>query len=419
MEAPTATTTTGVVCPFCSLACDDLVIESDGAGLWLAGPPCPIAEPEFARPPAPIGASIRGRPVDLDAAIAHAAGLLAGSALPLFGGLGTDVAGMRAILALAERTGGVVDHAGSRGVLANLRAMQDGGWVTATLAEVRNRADLVLFVGTDTRATAPRFVERCLEPRQTLFGPIERELIYLGEGLATAGGARTLPCPTDRLAEVVGALRALVAGCGLTSTQVAGLPIADLRSVADRLQAARYAVVIWAAPELPGSQPDLLTGTLAGLTRELNAKGRCAGLPLAGANNIIGVNQVCAWQTGVPLRASFATGAPDHDPVRWETQALLAADSVDCLVWLTSLRDQPLPATAAPTIALHGAGQALSRAVEVAIAVGTPGLDHDGSIYRSDGVVSLPLRQLRDAGLPSAADVLHRIGQHLAHRESP
>ena len=51
-----------------------------------------------------------------------------------------------------------------RGLLANLRAMQDGGWVTATLAEVRNRADLVLLVGTDTRALAPRLVERCLAP---------------------------------------------------------------------------------------------------------------------------------------------------------------------------------------------------------------------------------------------------------------
>ena len=55
----------------------------------------------------------------------------------------------------------------------------------------------------------------------------------------------------------------------------------------------------------------------------------------------------------------------------------------------------------------------------MAIAVGTPGLDHDGSIYRGDGVVSLPLRGLRDAGLPRAADILQRIGRQLAHRESP
>ena len=55
-----------------------------------------------------------------------------------------------------------------------------------------------------------------------------------------------------------------------------------------------------------------------------------------------------------------------------------------------------------------------SRPVEVAIPVGTPGLDHAGSIYRMDGVVSLPRAPLRDLGLPSAAEVLRRIGTRLA-----
>ncbi len=416
MEARTATT--AVVCPFCSLACDDLTVEAAGAAMRLVGPPCPIAEQEFARAPAAFGAMLRGRAAPIDAAIARAAELLAGSSLPLFGGLGTDVAGMRAVLALAERTGGIVDHAGSRGLLANVRAMQDGGWVTATLAEIRNRADLVLFVGTDTQAAAPRFVERCLEQTATLFGPLRRELIYLGAGSSVARGAQILPCPADRLAEAMAALRALVAGHRLAATHVGELPVAELQGVADRLKAARYAAIVWAAPEFPGNHPDLLTGTLAGLTRELNAKGRGVGVPIAGSNNIIGVNQVCAWQTGVPLRTSFATGAPDHDPVRWNTPALLAGGGVDCLVWLASVREQALPETAVPTIVLHGAAHTPPPSAEVAIAVGTPGLDHDGSIYRSDGVVSLPLRRLRDTRLPSAADILDRVRQHPALRET-
>ena len=73
-----------------------------------------------------------------------------------------------------------------------------------------------------------------------------------------------------------------------------------------------------------------------------------------------------------------------------------------------------MPATAAPTIALLGPGMQASRPVEVAIPVGTPGLDHAGSIYRMDGVVSLPVLPLRDLGLPSAAEVLRRIGARLA-----
>lgn len=411
-------TFTDVVCPFCSLACDDLEVAGDGAALELVGPDCALARVGFARPATTLVPSIDGVPATLDAAIARAAMLLRGSALPLFAGLGTDVGGMRAVLELAERTGGIVDHGASRGLIANLRAQQDGGWVAGTLAEVRNRADLVLFVGTDGGALAPRLVERCLAPRATLFGPLRRHLVYLGQNLRPAEGSgaeiTTLPGPAERLPEIVAVLRALAAGAKVAATEVAGLAVAELRALADRLAAARYAVIVWAAGAFAGRQPDLLTGTLAGLTRELNAKGRCAALPLAAPDNVIGTNQVCAWQTGLPLRTSFASGGPDHDPVRWSTAALVEAGGVDRLFWLGSIGEQPVPATTVPTVALHGPGLRPERAVAVAIPVGTPGLDHAGSIHRQDGVVSLPLRPLRDLGLPSAALVLRRIAAELA-----
>ena len=55
-------------------------------------------------------ARIDGRPVALDLAIAQAARLLGASRLPLIAGLGTDIAGARAAIALADRIGAVVDH---------------------------------------------------------------------------------------------------------------------------------------------------------------------------------------------------------------------------------------------------------------------------------------------------------------------
>lgn len=415
MAAPHATR--GVVCPFCSLTCDDLVIEADGPRLRLREPACPVAEREFARDlPEDVAPLVGGRPASLEEAVARAAEILARARLPLFGGLGTDVAGIRAVLALAERTGGILDHAGSRGLMANIRTLQDGGWVTTTLAEVRNRADFVLLVGTDTTAVAPRFVERCLAPTETLFGPIRRELAYLGDGLAPAPGfaATTLPCPPGSLAEALLALRALVAGTTPRAETAADLPMAALAELAGKLRAAHYPVVVWAAGELPGTSPELLVGTLAGLIKELNMKGRCAGLPLAGPDNVIGTNQVCAWQAGVPLRTGFMAGVPDHDPLRWSAPSLLASGAVDALLWLSSLRDQPVPETEAPTIALLRPGNTLPRPVEVVIPVGTPGLDHAGSVYRTDSVVSLPVGALRATGLPTAAEALRRIGAGLA-----
>jgi formylmethanofuran dehydrogenase subunit B len=155
------------------------------------------------------------------------------------------------------------------------------------------------------------------------------------------------------------------------------------------------------------------------LLRALNLVTRAAGLPLAGPDNVGGVNQVCAWQTGVPLRTSLAAGVPDHDPWRYAAGGMLERGEVDCLVWLSSFSDLEPPAVAGPTIALVRCGHLPERPVDVVIPIGTPGLDHAGSFNRTDAVVTLPLRALRDTGLPTAAAVLDAIRRELVAPARP
>ena len=45
----------------------------------------------------------------------------------MIAGLGTDVAGARAAIALAERLGGVVDHMHAAAVLRDLAVMREAG----------------------------------------------------------------------------------------------------------------------------------------------------------------------------------------------------------------------------------------------------------------------------------------------------
>src|SRR3569832_312232 len=106
---------------------------------------------------------IAGVPISLDEACRAAAIILSGSRRPLIGGLGGDVTGHRAALALAEKLGGVGDHMHGRAQFRNVQAIQDGGWVTTTLSEVRNRADLIVLAGTDA-SRYQRFFERFLAP---------------------------------------------------------------------------------------------------------------------------------------------------------------------------------------------------------------------------------------------------------------
>ena len=159
-----------VACPFCGLACDDLTVA-------VAERPRQRARSRLRAQPRGLRARAvrrdaarrRASAASLDEAVAAAADILRGSRQPLFAGLATDVAGLRAVMQLAERTGGIVDHLGSDGLFRNLRVVQDSGWMTTTLSEVRNHMDLLLIVGPDPTPLFPRFFERCVAPRQTLF----------------------------------------------------------------------------------------------------------------------------------------------------------------------------------------------------------------------------------------------------------
>ena len=129
----------------------------------------------------PSGASpqVDGQPCDLASAVAAAARLLDASRQPLFGGLGTDVAGARALYPLACATGAICDAGAGAALMQGLRALQDRGEFTTTLAEVRTRADLIVFVGGVPSDLAPLIGPRCgIGEAQVP----QRQVVVLGPG---------------------------------------------------------------------------------------------------------------------------------------------------------------------------------------------------------------------------------------------
>src|SRR5262249_60324510 len=96
-----------------------------------------------------------GKPAALERALAEAAELLAASRCPLITGLGTDVAGARAAIGLAERLGGVVDHMSADVLLRDLAVVREAGMMVTTPNEARLRADTLLLVGPNLEKDAP------------------------------------------------------------------------------------------------------------------------------------------------------------------------------------------------------------------------------------------------------------------------
>jgi formylmethanofuran dehydrogenase subunit B len=411
---------TEVPSPFCGIGTDDLSVKVDGLALKVTANGCAVNTPAFEQAITDTKPRVDGKEVSLEVAAAKAAALLKDTKLPVIGGCATDVNGMRALLALADRSGAVVDNMNFPAARNNLLALQDSGWMNTTLAEVKNRCDLLLVVGTDLEAFAPRFFERYLWNEEAMFidDTASRQVIYLGKspsGKASTSpngrAATVLTCNDAELPEVIAVLRALVKGSPLQAESVGGIAIADLQAIAEQLKAARYSVVTWAAGALAFRQAELTVQTLSEMIKDLNDMNtRCSGLPLGGKEGDQTANQVCGWTTGYPARTRFSRGYPEYDPYLNDANALVANGEADALVWVQAFNAKAVPPVDhMPTIVVGRSGMTFTKEPDVFIPVGTPGIDHAGHAYRMDNVVAIRLKKLRDSGLPSTADALHAI----------
>jgi len=420
-EAPGARETYfHVTCSFCGLRCDDLEIERVGKSLTITKNACVKARAGFERPLSVTTERVGGKPASLAEAISAAAALIRAAEHPAYGGLAVDVAGMRAVMSLADQSGGAVDHAASHAQYRNFQVLQTSGWFMTTLTEARNRADLFIITASDIHTMHPRFFERVVCAKHSMFEdpPKPRTVVFLGEGMdmSAAVGPRVgkvvnIRCTNDRVGEVVSALRTLHRGAPLHAGEIAGVPKAAIVDLLERCHRAAYGVFVWAPPSLAFPSADLLVHQMSEFIKDLNAGQRFAGLSLGGNEGATTAAAVCAWQSGYPLRVSFQSGKPIHDPENYWIPRMLETRTTDCLVWIATFTpDLAPPATDVPTVVIGTHDIKLPVEPSVFIPVGSPGIDYPGQLVRCDSVVSLPLRDLgRNAGLPRPADVLAAI----------
>jgi formylmethanofuran dehydrogenase subunit B len=406
-----------VPCPFCGLRCDDLRVGMDGAAVTVLANGCERSRTQFGLPLGPdAGCRVDGSAASLDQALARGAAILSAALQPLLLAGGADVQAVRALLELADRIGAVVDHINGDAMMRNLHVLQDTGWVTTTLSEVRNRADLLILVGGDIVSRFPRFFERCVDNASTLFAPARErpEVIFLGVPPPPGVSGQHVAVTPERLAELFASLRALQAGARLDAQQVAGLPVTELAALLARMRRARYGVIAWAAADLTMPHAELTLQSLCELVKALNQSGRFVGLPLAGNDGDVTAYQVITWQTGLPLRTRFARGGPQFDPYRFGAARLLQSAEVDALLYVAALdATRHPPPAACPTIVLGRAGMAPPPGCAVFIPIGTPGVDHAGHLYRGDTVVAVRMHKLVERGLPSAREALEQLGARI------
>lgn len=413
---------TDVVCAFCGLGCDDLEVAVQGrtirpvkacgeAGRLLARTDTP--------PPSP---RIEGRDATLEEAAEAAARHLKASRAAALTGLGADLDGLRGLFDIAMTAGASFDHAASEGLFANLERLARRGWIATTLAEIRNHCDLMVVFGADPDLSFHRFFDRALPAGggdaiaapQFVSGP--RHVVVIG-GPLSEGARRALAqhdvveiaVPEAQVALAAEALAARVAGRAVPSVPALDGAVGEgLKALAEALKGAAYSVFVWNAATLGRRDAATVAEAAASAVDVLSAATRAAVFPLGGRDNLTGAHQLALWRFGYPLRTTVGGGVARHVPELYATAAALK--DADLVLHASSFRpDAPPEFSRGPMIALAHPDTVFTREPDVFIPVATPGVDHNGHVFRMDSVVCLPLTALRAGGLPSVAQAAGAI----------
>jgi formylmethanofuran dehydrogenase subunit B len=354
-------------CGGCGLVCDD--IEVAGGRVHRT---CTLGDAWFAErlsPPPPL-ARIDGLETTLDAALDAAARLLAEARAPLVAGLTRATCeAQRVAVAIADAIGATIDSG------AASLAYQEIGASTATLGEIRDRADPLVVWRADPVTTHPRLFERIERARRTL-------VVVDDHATATATEAdEFVQLPADREVDALWLLRALVLE---RPAATGGLPHAALAALATRLRSGHAAILHAASGHLESLG-------LAALVRELSRHAHVVSLALRRDANAAGAEAVLAWQTGYAGRVELASGHPRSEPGPRDFDAALV------------LGAEELPGV--PTVSVTARPAAGAR---VAIATATV----PGVVHRLDGV-PVPLRTPFPSDRPGDAEVLETLAEAL------
>ncbi len=361
-------------------------------------------------------AFVEGAAVGLDAAAAAAARLLGKARLPVIAGLGTDVAGARAAIALAERLRGAYDHLASDVLLRDIDVMQQISRMVTTPGDVRLRADCVLFVGPKPRQSWRELLKQLnlASPPRLAAEKKARKILWLGPGRGEAAevGATEIAAPPGTLPQTIACLRAAVLDRKTRVNGALGRKLADL---AAQLKEARFGVIVW-----PIESFDRLTIEMVnGLAVDLNRERRFSTLPLGRATNAQNAVQTSGWMTGFPIRTGFGRGYPEYDTWRFDANRMVEADEADAALWISAYgAESPKWKRAIPFIALSKPETRFPYAPRVRIDVGTPGLDHDAVEFSREIDTFVATKATKASAAPSVADVIGLIDQNLTKGSS-
>jgi formylmethanofuran dehydrogenase subunit B len=413
-------------CTFCGCVCDDmnLTVDLDNHKITKAQNACVLGRAWFAehtleeRP----FALIDGKEATTEEGVEAAAQILANAKFPITYGLSdTTCEAQRQAVAIADMIGGNLDTTTSVCHGPSGIAFEGVGESTATLGEIKNRADLVIFWGGNPAEAHPRLFTRYALMPKGMFVPNGKK----DRTAVLVDVRRTASAPVADIFiqvkpgadfEVLWALRALVKGRRIDPSieEKTGVKLAVLEDLVKRMKSCRFGALLFGMGLTMTRGRHFNSGALLALASDLNEFTHFVAKPVRGHGNVTGADNVVSWSTGFPFGINFSRGYPRFNPGEFTTVDLLARGEADAALIIASDPGSNFPKAAIehlkriPAIVLDPKASMTSQMAKVAFTTATYGINTPGTVYRMDDV-AIALRPAFESPYPSDEAVLTAI----------
>jgi formylmethanofuran dehydrogenase subunit B len=441
-----------IVCPLCGCCCDDIEVIVENNQIVDIKNACALSMAKFKninhRNNFPMvrknGKLVK---VKLDEAVKKSAEILVKASYPLFyGWSSTSCEAIRYGLEIAEKVGGVIDNTSTICHGPSALAMQDMGLPTCTLGEIRHRADLIFYWGTNPYSSHPRHIERYTflsegrfqksiwkrislrlnaeslrkkiarvvglisgkefsikQVKSKFFLENERKVIVVDVQKTHSAKIADyfLQVKPGSDYEILEALRALIKNEDLDVEEIAGIPVETLENLSDLMINCKFGIIFFGLGMTMSRGKVRNVDAAISLTRDLNERTKFSIMPMRGHFNVTGAETVFTWQTGYPYAVDFSKGYPRYNPGETSAVDILRRGDSDATFIVSSDPVSNFPKESVqnliknPSIVIDPHISLSASLSDVVIPSTFVGIETEGTIYRMDHV-PLPLKKIVD-----------------------
>jgi len=445
-----------IICPVCGCCCDDIEVTVEDNKIVKVKNACAMGASKFEsynkhRNTTPM-VKKNGRlvKVPFSEAIKRSAEILANSQLPLlYGWSCTSCESIKVGIELAEELGGIIDNTSTICHGPSTIAVQEIGLVGATLGQIRHRADLIIYWGSNPWSAHPRHMERYAALSDGRFQKsiwhkfwrrfnaesIKKKILRIYE-ITSKRQEPTVLFEKQKIEaqkisnedrkvvvvdvrktrsadvadyfvqvepgkdyEVLQALRALIRDEELDVDEVGGVNVTELEELADILLNCKFGIIFFGVGLTMSEGKHRNVEAAIKLSQDLNRRTKFLIMPMRGHFNVTGADTVFTWQTGYPYAVDFSHGYPRYNP--GETSAIDVLRREDCDTTLVIAADpvSSFPKESIknminhPLIVIDPCFSPTALMADVVIPSAFVGIEAEGTTYRMDHV-PLPLKKI-------------------------